>query len=164
VVISSGGSTTPTVVSGNITLTPQSPTPNPVTYLIDDQPVGGNKLDTSKLTDGEHVIKQVTTDSTGRLITAKQIIKVENGWQYQLVRGVQGHWQIVSGMVLLLIVVGGIIFFRLTHHLVGSAVRSNLPDGPTAVAVPNSVFDSLPTITNLPKAADHTPPNKSEGS
>jgi len=148
VVIKPGNSTTPVVVSGKITLTPLLPTTDKVAYMIDGQPVGSDNLDTTKLSDGEHVVEQVTTDSHGQPTLAKQTIKVENGWQYQLVRGVQGHWQIISGIVLLLILVGGGILYAMTHRALRSTVGSSGPSEAELI---------LPT--DPPESSGDTPPN-----
>jgi hypothetical protein len=188
VVIKPGNSTTPVAVSGVITLTPQTPTTNSVKFLVDGQPVAGDQLDTTKLSDGEHVIKQVTTDSSGKSTTTQQTIKVENGWQYQLVRGIQGHWQIIASIVLLLIILGGGIVYALTRHIFGAGKESSLYDGITVSAVPNTTISTstlpsdnptvlpdtgtpaaaLPSLTELfiapsdpPASVDSPPPNKS---
>jgi hypothetical protein len=167
VVIRPGNSTTPVVVSGKITLTPEVPTSRPVTYLVDNQPLAGDSLDTTKLTDGDHVIERITTDSNGKPTITKQTIKVENGWQYQLVRGVQGHWQVISGIVLLLIVVGAGIVYFLTHRFLRPTAGSDAPSDNMAIVNSSPEISAAPMPPNhllehpdSPASSDSNPPNK----
>ena len=148
--IKPGNSTAPVAVSGIITLTPQTPTTDSVAYSVDGQPVNSDKLDTSKLSDGEHVVEQITTDSKGKQTTSKQTIKVENVWQYQLVRGVQGHWQVISGIVLLLVVIVGGIVYALTHHIFGIGDRTRLHDNIAVSSVPKATISTSTTPSNIP--------------
>ncbi|GEM_PF-1777396 len=176
IVVKPGNSSAPVVVSGIITLTPQTPTTDMTVYSVDGQPVSGDNLDTSKLTDGDHVIKQVTTDGSGKTTTTQKTIKVENGWQYQLVRGLQGHWQVISGIVLLLILIGGGMVYMLTHHLFGIGARNQLGDDIMVSSVtnetvnPSTVFTDSPTVLPVagtqaaevvpPVSVDNIPPDK----
>jgi hypothetical protein len=96
-------------VSGKISLAPVS-AGSQVTYKINGQPISGNSIDTTKLPDGLHEIEAITTNPDGTTTTKKQTIKVENGWQYQLMRAAQDHPEWLGAIIGLIGLIAALLF------------------------------------------------------
>lgn len=64
------GGADPQPVSGIITLTPPSNDPNisKITYTVDGQTVNGDTLDTTKLSNGQHIVSCIEQYKTGQII------------------------------------------------------------------------------------------------
>jgi hypothetical protein len=94
-----------------ITLPATLPDGSTKVYKLDGKTITG-KLDTTKLADGKHTLEEITTAPDGTVTVKKQIIKVENGWQYKVARAIQAH-PYLTAAALALLVLGGVGSFLL---------------------------------------------------
>jgi len=107
VLVGSGSGTPP--VSGTISLA-TSDSAATVAYKVDGKSVSGNQLDTTKLSDGTHLVQITETLPDGKTVVKTETITVHNGWQYKLVAAFERHWQVWSALavgVIALVGVGG---------------------------------------------------------
>lgn len=74
-----GSTTGSTVVSGVVAL-PQPPAGSGVTrtYFLDGKPISGSKLDTTKLSDGQHTLQVVQRNANGKIQVLTQKLTVMN--------------------------------------------------------------------------------------
>lgn len=75
----------PIPLDGVLEVTPTSPE-STVTVKVDGEQVSDNKVDSTKLTDGEHVVEITENGKTKRII-----ISVDNPWPLQTVNEVKAH-------------------------------------------------------------------------
>jgi hypothetical protein len=116
-------SATPIAVSGNLTIAPASPS-SPVTLKVDGQPVAGNSINTTNLTNGTHIIT-ITEDGK----TKSQAITVHNPRPKAIRNYLQAHRAAayVSVSSLLAVLLAIVWFGRnvLLRRFIPAKVRAN---------------------------------------
>jgi len=128
-----------TPVSGTVTL-PQSSTGTTRTYYLDNKPVDNGKLDTTKLSDGIHVLKIVETDKTGKVTTKSQKLFVNNkkNWASRVLDWLKNPLVLAGFVFLLLAGAGAWLYWR---------VKQGGPRPPSAPTVSVDPANPAPAVT-----------------
>lgn len=118
---------TPTPIFGSKTATPTpSSTPIPgtsTTLTVDGKPVGGDNVDTNRLSDGNHTVTTTTTDSTGNIVReTTSTLKVNTNksfWQNAVL--VARENVLAVGLIVFLVVIAVVAFLLYRRHAAQSS-------------------------------------------